>query len=238
MERAKFWPKRGVRREEQEGELKAALRLLKKIDLQGTVVTGDALYAQRKVCKRILKGRGDYLVVVKQNQPQLYEDIALLFDEPPFGETFARAEQRGRHGDRYEVRRLWASSALRQYLDWPGCEQVCKLEREVWRKGKQISQSEYIVTSLTPERADAARLLSLRREHWGIENRLHYVRDVTMGEDRSQIRTGGAPQVMAALRNTTLGLLRSAGAENIAAALRKIAWKPDAALRMLALPVG
>jgi predicted transposase YbfD/YdcC len=202
------------------------------------VVTGDALYAQHEVCQRILNGGGDYLVVVKKNQPQLYEDIALLFDQPPFGEVFARAEQKGRSRDRYEVRRLWASGALRQYLDWPCCEQVCKLEREIWRKGKKITQSEYLITSLAAEEGDAERLLSLRREHWGIENRLHYVRDVTMGEDLSQIRTGGAPQVMAALRNTTLGLLRSAGDQNIAAAMREIAWKPEAALRLLGLPMG
>lgn len=213
------------------------MRLLGKINLKGRVVTGDALYAQRNVCKRILKGGGDYLLAVKQNQPRLFEDIALLFDEPPFGEVFGRAEQRGKRGDRYEVRRLWASNALREYLDWPGCEQVCKVERTFWRKGTQSTQREYLVSSLKPEEADPERLLGLRREHWEIENCLHYVRDVTLGEDLSQIRSGGAPQVMAALRNATIGLLRGAGAENIAAALREIAWKPKAALSRLGLPV-
>src|SRR4030067_2072482 len=99
------WRKRGVRSSEQDCELNAAKRLLKKIHLKGNVVTGDALYAQRGVCEQFLASGGDYLVVVKQNQPQLYADIALLFEQPPFGEQFAMAEQRGRHGDRDEVRR-------------------------------------------------------------------------------------------------------------------------------------
>ena len=93
----------------------------------------------------------------------------------------------------------------------------------------------YAITSLSPAQAGPQELLCLWRSHWEIENRLHYVRDVTMKEDASQVRSGSAPQVMAALRNTTLGLLRQTGATNIAAALRHYSYKPLEALALLGI---
>ena len=103
-----------------------APRVLAALPLAGRLVTGDALYCQRELCAQIREAGGDYLLIVKANQRRLYEDIELLFAEPPEGEVFREAEQRDRHGDRHEVRRLWASTALRGYLDWPGVQQVCK----------------------------------------------------------------------------------------------------------------
>jgi hypothetical protein len=91
------------------------------------------------------------------------------------------------------------------------------------------------VTSLTPERADAARLLAVVRGHWSIENRSHWVRDVTFDEDRSQVRCGNIPQVMAALRNTVIGLMRWAGYTNMAAACRRFAAQPTAALHLIGI---
>ena len=91
----------------------------------------------------------------------------------------------------------------------------------------------YAVNSLPPEEADAAQLLDLWRGHWGIENRVHWVRDVTMDEDRSQVRTGAAPQFMAGMRNLTISLLRLSGESNIAAALRCHADKPFLALALV-----
>ena len=93
----------------------------------------------------------------------------------------------------------------------------------------------YAVTSLTPEKAGPARLLSLWRGHWRIENQVHWVRDVTFDEDRSQVRTGAAPQVMAGLRNAVIGLLRRTGSHNIAATLRRYSWNLTAALSLLGL---
>jgi hypothetical protein len=98
--------------------------------------------------------------------------------------------------------------------------QVCRLERVVRRDGKETREVEYAITSAGPEWADAEALLGWWRGHWGIENRLHWVRDVTMGEDGSRIRTGSAPEVMAGLRNAAISLLRLAGVTNIAEALR------------------
>jgi predicted transposase YbfD/YdcC len=232
-------------------ELSVAPRVLAALPLAGAIVTGDALYCQREVCAQILAAQGDYVVIVKGNQPQLLADIQLLFAEPPVDEVtgqplpFANSEQRTRHGDRHEVRRLWISGALSGYLDWPGAQQVAKLECTSTRKGKTTVQTRYVVTSL-PEpdplweapgqrTATAADLLRLVRGHWAVENRLHWVRDVTFGEDLSQVRKGATPQVMAALRNAVLGLLRGAGWPNIAAALRFNAWRPGAALELLGL---
>jgi predicted transposase YbfD/YdcC len=228
---------RGVRTDAREAELKAVPRLLAEIDLRGRVVTFDALHTQVKTARQIVKAGGDYFMVVKENQPQLLGDIQLLFDEPPPGEVFAQSLKRGRHGDRREERFLEASASLNGYLKWPHVGQVCRIERKVSRKGQTTAQIGYAVTSLTPERADADRLQRLWRGHWSIENRLHWVRDETMSEDRSQIRTGSAPQVMAALRNTTLGILRHFGVDNVAAALRRHARYPHEALAMMGWPV-
>ena len=217
----------------------AAPELLGRVSLQGRVVTGDALYAQQHLCAQILAAGGEYLFIVKRNQPALYEAIALLFDEPPFGEECPMVEQRGRHGDRREVRRLRVSTALTGYLTWPGVGQVCEVEREVEyvRSGvvrRREVQVRYAITSLGPE-VGPGRLSQLIRGHWTIENRLHWVRDVTFGEDASQVRTGAAPEVMAALRNLVIGLLRCAGVQNVAAALRGNGWQGGQVLKLLHL---
>ena len=208
-----------------------ARALLARVPLAGRVVTADALHCQRETCQQILAAGGDYLVLVDANQPTLLGDISTLFDTPPPGEPFAFAEQRGRHGDRREVRRLWASTALRGYLDWPGAAQVGKLERVVEQQGTVTCQVRYFITSLSAA-VGAPRLLALKRGHWQIENRLHYVRDVSLGEDASQVRTGAAPQVLAALRNVVLNLLRHANITAIKPTLRQFGWD-RAALRFL-----
>ena len=97
-----------------------------------------------------------------------------------------------------------ATEALNEYLDWPGVRQVCQVRRRVEQKGSVSMETRYAITSLGRE-PGPGKLLEYVRGHWGIENRLHYVRDVTLGEDASQVRTGAAPQVMAALRNVVLG---------------------------------
>jgi hypothetical protein len=107
---------RGVRASEKEAELTVTPRLLGEIDLKGRVVTFDALHTQRKTAEQVLRQGGDYFMVVKENQPELYADIKLLFGDPPAGEEFARSLRRGRHGDRLEERTLLASTALNEYL--------------------------------------------------------------------------------------------------------------------------
>lgn len=114
------WRQRGVRRDEHEVELRVAPGVLAMLPLAGRLVRGDALCCQRHLCAQIVAAKGGHRVIVKENQAQLYADIALLFDDPPPGEVFATAEQREQHGNRREERRLWASTGLRGYLDWRG----------------------------------------------------------------------------------------------------------------------
>jgi hypothetical protein len=136
-----------------------------------------------------------------------------------------------------EWRRLEASSALLGYLDWPGAQQVFRLDRRVivCRTGAVREEVLYGVTSLTAVRADAARLLQVGRAHWTIENRSHWVRDVVFDEDRSQVHVGSLPEVMAALRNTVIGLLRASGHDRIAPTCRRLAAQPWAALALLGI---
>jgi len=205
------------------------------LPLARRLVTGDALYCQRGLCRRIEREGGAYLLTVKENQPALYDDLRWLFEWPAPGERFAEAVEHRQHGDRIETRRLWASTALRGYSNWPGLRQVCKVERTVMRKSKLRTEVRYAITSLGPHVGPAA-LLRLWRGHWAVENRLHYVRDVTFGEDASQVRSGAAPEVMAALRNVVIALLRHAGTTNVAASVRAAGWQPGTALRLLGLP--
>lgn len=230
MKPALRWLKKGV--SSHESELTLAPSILNMLPLDGNVVTGDALYCQRNLCDQIVLSGGDYLMIVKKNQSKLYDDIGFVFESPPVGEKLSYTEVHSKHGDRVEVRRLWATDALREYLDWPGSNQVCKVEREVESKGVVSKDVRYAITSLD---VGPDVLLKYVRGHWGIENRIHWVRDVTMGEDASQVRTGSAPQVMAALRNVVINILRLNGATNIAGALRQNAWQPGVALKLLGL---
>jgi predicted transposase YbfD/YdcC len=208
------------------------------VALAGRVVTGDALYCQRTLMRQIRRAGGHFLFAVKANQPELAAEVALLFDQPPPGETFALARMCGQHGSRHEQRTLWASAALSAYLreaGWPQIQQVLRVERRVCAHGVETREVRDFVTSLDAS-WPARDVLALVRAHWRIENTLHYVRDVTLGEDASAVRSGAAPRVMAALRNAVLGVLHRRGWRNIAAALRHYAWRPAAhVLRLLGI---
>lgn len=172
---------------------------------------------------------------MKGNQPTLKQEIADLWELPlpPPG-----AVEINKHGGRIEQRQLWASGALVGYSDWPHLALVCRLERTVVCKGKTRHEVAYAVTSLSTKEAPPSRLLTLWRGHWSIENSLHWVRDVTFDEDRCQIRTGAAPQIMASLRNLIISLLHLAQVPNIAAALRRHATHPTQALALVGIPHG
>ena len=137
-----------------------------------------------------------------------------------------------------EWRHLEASSALHGYLDWPAAQQVFRLDRRVITCTTGVVREEvvYGITSLAASRVGPARLLQIGRAHWRIENRSHWVRDVSFDEDRSQVRVGSIPQVMAALRNTVIGLLRASGHDRIAPTCRRLAAQPWAALDLLGIP--
>ena len=179
---------------------------------------------------------GHYLFRLKANQPALYAGIELLFERPV--SPLVTVRHRDRHGDRQESRELTVSSDLNEWAQWPYLGQVGRLTYSCRRKGKISRETSYLVTSLSPEEATPAQLLQLVRGHWGIENRLHWVRDVTFDEDRCQIRSGSAPQVMAALRNLVIALFRRLVFTNIAAALRTHAWHCDRAIPLVTSPGG
>jgi len=140
------------------------------------------------------------------------------------------------HG-RIERRELIASSVLAGQEVFPGLSQIFRLARERQNKktGKQEVEIAYGITSLADTQAGPRQLLVLTRGHWKIENRSHYVRDVTYGEDASQVRDGNVAQVMAAWRNTAIGRMRLAGWENIAAAARYYAGHPGDALALIGI---
>lgn len=127
------------------------------------------------------------------------------------------------HG-RCEYRTFTSTIMLNETLDWPGVQQVCRLHRQTLRKGEWVTDVAYAITSVARARADADTLLQWWRGHWCIENKVHWVRDETFGEDRCRVRTGAAPHVLAAVRNIAINWLRAGKIDNVAAALRENAW--------------
>lgn len=199
-------------------------------------MSGDALYCQKTLCQHLREAGADYLLAVKANQPDLLDDVTLLFRDPPPDERFLTAQSVTKHGGRLEQRRLRASAMLSAYLQeagWPDVGLVLAVETRVcWPAHPTRSPRcdvRYFLSSLAATTAPEA-LLRLVRQHWHIENRLHWPRDVTLGEDACQVRSGRAPQALAALRNVVLGLLHDSGQPNRAASIRAYAWSPPTQL--------
>lgn len=225
-----------------EAELTVAPTLLDRLDWHGRVLTGDALFCQLNLCQQVLAAGGDYLLTVKANQARLHDDIALLFDPPTTTRTLPLHDRRMAitldygHGRTRDRRELVASTDLAGHLDWPGHAQVVRIER-TWREHDQRKRAiHYGITSLTPAAADPARLLALKRAHWGIENHLHRCKDVNLGEDASLIHVGQGPRVMTLLRDATVNLLHLAGIRQIAACLRRHSQHPERAVALVVSP--
>lgn len=136
------------------------------------------------------------------------------------------------HGRR-ERRSIEVSDILKGYSRWPGLERVCRIERVRIIGDDETCEVVYAVTSLAREEADAKELLKLSRDHWGIENRLHCVRDVTFDEDRCRVRSGSAPQVFAAIRNAIITVLRRLGFTNMQAGIEHFAEERAQAVRVV-----
>jgi predicted transposase YbfD/YdcC len=225
-------------------EIKVAPALLAQRDLTDTVITLDALLTQRTLARQIRQQHGHYLMIVKRNQPLLYDALERWFAIPTLPADGAQEDQvctvsKG-HG-RLEIRTLECSTGLEGYLTWPGVQQIIRRTcvRTVLKTGKMSREVTYGMTDLPPLQAGAVQLEQLWRAHWTIENRSHYVRDVTLGEDRGQAHTGSTAHALAAWRNGVLGLLRQAGWQNIADAVRAYAASVHDALRLVgATPLG
>ncbi len=209
---------------ENHDEIAAAVALLQGQDLQGWIVTGDAKFAQKSVVEAVLAQGGDYVFVVKGNQPTLQADIATLFSESRVvADTITRSREVNLHGQRIELRTLQTSTALTaEYTQWPGLQQVFQIERRVTNKKTGVTTIEisFGISSLSAQQANAKRLAAITRSHWSIENNLHWVRDAVFGEDRCRVRSGHAPQVLAAIRNLAISLIRLAGFVSVSEGLR------------------
>jgi len=212
-----------------ENELVAAPRLLAQLDLRQKVVSGDAMFAQRNLSVEVTARGGDYLWFVKENQPTLHSDVQRFFQEPQTRPGWSRpplpqssASQLNKGHGRLEQRTLTAVVDETDYIDWPAAAQVFKVERraQCLRTGKWSQETRYGITSLTPDRASARRLLLLTRGHWGIENGLHYRRDTTLREDQTRMSHSTQAQAMAVLNNFIIGLARKLGFHNLASAQR------------------
>ena len=225
-----------------ENEIVAAPRVLKSVDLQGKIVTGDAMFAQRDLSEIVVEGGGEYVWTVKDNQATLREEIEAAFEIeegqtklPEMKNDFSHAETIEKGHGRIEVRRLIETMQMKGYLQWPHIEQVCRFEREVEEisTGKQRREVSYGVTSLMREEASAARLMEVVRGNWGIENGLHYRKDKTLREDACQLKRGEAAQVMAVINNLIIGLVLKQGMRNLARARRMYSAYPLEALKLV-----
>jgi len=198
-------------------EIPGAAKLLKMVDLREKVVMGDAMHTQRAVSIQIVEAGGDYIWFAKGNQPQLEEDIRLWFEPEPdpiagqgqLPKDFETVKETSKGHGRLEERTLTVSSQLNDFLNWPYLQQVFRLERHfVFTKTGEIqAQVVYGFTSLSREEITPRELLTKIRIYWGIENGLHYRRDVTLREDRTRMTKGNAGHIMACLNNLVIGLV-------------------------------
>ncbi len=239
-------------------EITAVPELLKLLDLTGCIVTADALNCQKEVAGQILQQGGDYLFALKENHPWLHEDTAAYFgwalkrvenggDETQLFASQFRDSSFG-HG-RHEQRRCWCVDATNgdwpQAQQWPGVRSLILVERErsthhlspeqgaVWSESTR--EQHYYLSSLPP---DARRISDAVREHWGIENRLHWALDVAFNEDQSRIRKNNAAINMAMIRHICLNLVRQdkTNKRGIKARLNRAGWDHNYLLKLLAGP--
>lgn len=188
-------------------EIGMAIPLLETCDIAGKDITGDALLTQRAIAAHVVQQQAHYYFTVKGNQPTLESDIALLFKDrgaPDYSELTPPD-----HG-RIETRRIWCSTELNAYLDFPHVGQVYLIERECFDKksGEQSLDIALGVTSRPPPQASPQRVLEVNRGHWSIES-VHYIIDWNYDEDRSRIRTGFGPENITRLRRFAVGILKS-----------------------------
>jgi predicted transposase YbfD/YdcC len=203
-------------------EIGMAIPLLDAIDIQDKTITADALLTQRKLADYLVRDRkAHYHFTVKENQAGLFQDIALYFadrKEPDFVQCDPPD-----HG-RIEIRKIWTTAELNDYLDFPHVEQAFVVQREFTDKktGAYSCEIAYGITSRTPKQADPQRVLATNRGHWSIENSCHYILDWNFDEDRSRIRTGHGPENITRLRRLAISIIKSKGARSVAQKMRQL----------------
>ena len=211
-------------------EIAAFATVLDRIDLTDVVVTADALHTQRAHARYLHRHRGRYVFIVKGNQPTLHNQLRAL----PWNRVPVADHRHDKGHGRRESRTLQVVS-LATGIGFPHAKLAVRLIRtRTTARAGTTTETVYAVTSLGWDDVTAARLADIIRGHWSIENRVHHVRDTTYAEDRSQVRTGTGPRVMATLRNIAIGVLRTRDATtNIAAATRSLARRAEHLLTLL-----
>jgi predicted transposase YbfD/YdcC len=244
---AEGWVLFQVEVDSKENEISAAPRVLKTLDLRGKIVTGDAIFAQQKLSLQIIEAGGDYVWTVKDNQATLRQDIELLFQPEKTVKGFSAgvtdfrtAQTIEKNHGRLERRTLTVSAELKEHLDWPGIEQVFKLERYFERTQDHYVTHEvtYGITSLSATEVTADELLHVVRQHWGIENGLHYRRDVTLHEDACHLKHGQAQPALAVINNLIIGLILRLGWANLPEARRHFDARFDQAKKVILQPLA
>jgi len=222
-----------------ENEIVAAPKLLRQLDLKGRVVSGDAMFTQRAISIQVLAQGGDYLWFVKDNQPTLHEDVERFFQPVQHAPGWhvaplpqVVAQEIVKQSGRIETRRLTVIPDEHNYLQWPGLNSVFKLERRVVRPRKGDGWTEVVfgITSLTFSPLLAKQLLGWTRQHWGIENKLHYRRDVTLREDATRMSHTHQAQSVATLNNFVVSIATYLGFSNLPSARRFLQAKFDSIL--------
>lgn len=222
-----------IRVADKTSEIGALADVLADVDIEGSVVSADALHTQAETAKHLVDERkAHYLLTVKGNQPTLFSQVKAL----PWAQAPALFTEAERGHGRLERRTIKVLTAPR--IAFPHARQVLRVHR--WAKevatGRVRRTYAYVITSLPAEQADAARLAGLVRGHWRIEA-LHHVRDVSFGEDASRVRTGHGPQNMAMLRNLVIPLLTELGMSSIPEAVRWVSYETFARpLALLQIP--
>ncbi|MFO8082899.1 MAG: ISAs1 family transposase [Desulfobacterales bacterium] len=214
-------PAEGNEETKRTNEIKTAIPLLGNICIQGKTITTDALLAQRSIADYIIGQKGHYHFTIKGNQSGILQDVQLFFQdrkEPDFIETPSCE-----HG-RIDTRKIWATSELNNYLNFPSIGQAFAIERESINKksGKTLREIAYGIDSRTPEQATPQRLLSTNRGHWSIENCCHYILDWNFDEDRSRISKGHGPENIARLRRFAISIIKSKKGQNVAQTMRQL----------------
>jgi predicted transposase YbfD/YdcC len=216
-------PVKGKDEEKRTNEIKMAAPLLDSIHIEGKVISTDALLTQTAFAKYLVKQRhAHYHFIVKNNQATLLQDISLYFEDRK-DPDFVQCDPPD-HG-RIEVRKIWTTTELNEYLDFPHVGQCFMIERQTTDKKSKESTSEiaYGITSQTSKQADPESVLSINRGHWAIENSCHYIIDWNYDEDRSRIRTGNGPENITRLRRFAVGVIKSKGVRSVAQKMRQLA---------------
>lgn len=227
--------------EEKGKELIIGPEVLKHITITNHVVTGDALFAQRTLCKQIIKENGGYVFRVKGNQEMLENDIRLFFESKPFGAVINTFTTIDRWKGQKETREISVSSdsQICHYLNWPGLTHIWQMRKMVTKKGATTTEVSVGIAGLGKEiieNKDIAEVIAeYIRGHWSIENRLHRQRDVVFNEDHATVRCGNAPEIMAALKNLVISIFHRATVRSFPKAMRRFAARPEELFAFLGL---